>query len=547
MSAIVRVIDFKGFAPAPDDFPGPALKLVARASRRPRYAIVGGDGRWHLFHEKPRRDGISWRVEVPVDWCVGTVRLTVELDGVPHDWQTEVLPDRKLFPDARAAVDRLITRLVEAHAHLPWGTALAGRAGDLDEATDGPAPPALHLAALDAWMPRLHRALGRVERLPIRALVAGRATVPLDRATRSDARTQLALARRPAWAAALREGLPHGGRPSLDVPVVSATVSHPANRALRGELGRLDRAMRDAIEAVQRWRATQSKKAQWAEADRLIAGVERHRAALAKTLRRPPWRDLRPAEGCPTAQQVFADDPVYAEAAGAVRRLTRPAVRPRIEGLIDAHLRPAYDLWEQYVWCRVVRVVRAALGSGWRWTAPPVAHNGLAVGPADGSFATAARDGWTVAVGSQIRFRSASRHAAKGHAWHRGRVSLNLTRRPDTLITVRGPAGLVGWLVLDAKYCAARYPIEADHLPVTHHYKDGLRFDGRPPDAAFIVVPALEDEARCYAGDDFRDAFGTGAIVDASLVRLPGEDRLLDDYRPVVRWLETHVDLIGRP
>lgn len=543
MSRILRLSGRKPWVEAAADHRGHVIDLAVHATHPPIYAIADTLDRWPSFERHKRRDGGPWwtvRIEVP--YWVGTLRFTLHLDGVAHEWQTDVLPEDGPFPDARAAVDRLVTRLIESHAHLPWGATGAIRAADLDEAagTD-PAPPRLHVAALDAVMPRLHRALAAIERRPLHVLAPARARRPVERATRVDAATLTRLGDRPELAEAIRHRRPYGGHLALDVPLVDARPSHPANRALLAALRRLDRALDDAMTAVDDWRVIQRGKGsadRKADADHLIARITRHRDALTAALRRVPWRGLEPGPVCPTAAQVFADDPTYSEAMRSVRRLIHPAVRPQLSGLVDASLRALFDLWEQYVWCRVVRVVRATLGAGWRWQPPPVSRVGLAVGAAPDTAAEATRDGWRVHVGSQRIFRAARAHAAARGSWHAGRFSLNGKRIPDVTVEVQSPDGITRWLVLDAKFTHRCQPIEAEHLPVAHTYRDGLRIDGRAPDAVYLVAPAVEASAACYASDAYRTAFETGVIVDPSLTRLPGDDTPLDDYRPLARWLE---------
>lgn len=542
MSPILRLSSRKPWSEAAPDHCGHVIDLAVRAIQAPVYAIADTLDTWPPFKPHKRRDGGPWwTVRIVVPYWVGTLRFTVHVDGVAHAWDTDVLPDDGPFPNARAAVDRLVTRLIESHTHLPWGATGAVRAADLDPTPGAdPAPPRLHVAALDAVMPRLHRALAAIETRPLHVLAPDRARRPIERATRVDAATLTRLGDRPELAEAIRHRRPYGGALTLDVPVVEARPSHPANRALVDALHRLDRALADAITAVDDWRAAQRGKGsadRKTDADRLTDRIDTHREALTAALRRPPWRGLTPGPTCPTAAQVFADDPIYAEAIQSVRRLIRPAVRPRISGLVDASLRALFDLWEQYVWSRVVRVVRATLGPGWRWQPPPISRVGLAVGPAPDTAAEASRDGWRVQVGSQRVFPAARHHAAARRSWHAGRFSLNGKRIPDVTVELHPPDGITRWLVLDAKFTHRCQPIESEHLPVAHTYRDGLRIDRRPPDAVYLVAPAVEANARCYASDAYREAFNTGVIVDPSLTRLPGDDTPLDDYRPLVGWL----------
>lgn len=540
MSGIRRVVDLGAnpWADAPRGHCGATIKLAVRHPDRPR-AHIDGQGRPAVFKEKRRDDATWWTATLTAPWWVGDVWIVVIRGAQTERWRAEVLPDAAIFPDGHAAVDRLLARLLAAHVHLPWGRAGVTRAGDLDEAVDA-APPMLHVAALDAWMPRLLTALARIERQPLHALTPARAIRPVEQIGRVDRRTLGALARQPAVAAALRGAPAPGGHRSLDVPVARSSIAHPANRALVHGLRDLDRRLRQAEAAFARWRDGRRGKgaaATKAEAERQIARLVEARAQIARLLRRPLWRRLTPAAPSPSVEQVFADDPTYGDAMRTLRRLRRPAVRPRVAGLVDAHLRPMYDLWEQYVWCRIIRVVRQTLGRGWRWTAPPFVETGLAIGPAPDAFAVAARAGWTVRVGNQVVFPSATRHRAAGGGWSAGRFSLHCTRKPDVTVEVQGPDGALRWLVLDAKFTAARYTVETDHLPVTHHYRDGLRLGGRRPDGVYLVLPALDDTASCYAEPAYHAAFGVGVIVDRGLTGLVGDDAPARDYRPLVEWL----------
>lgn len=546
MSDILRVVARRGppFEATAVGHCGSRILLAVQGDAAPQGLMV--DGQWQAadFEKKGRAPALWWTTAFDAGCWVGTVSIVVRLADRDLPLATEVLPDGAIFPDGRTAIERLVRHLVDAHAHLPWGATGGARSGDLDGAdADAPPPPRLHIAALDVWLPRLLTALGRIERQPLRMLRPGRGSRHIEHVGQVDTRTLTALARQPAVAAAIRRAPAPGGHPRLDVPVARSTLDHPANRALlhalKGLLRRVDesRAAFDAF--IESRKGTPGVKAQRAEVARRTARLAWARGEIERAARRPIWRGVQPAHPTPGAEQVFADDPLYGEAMRIIRRLQRPAVRPAIAGLVDAHLRPAYDLWEQYVWCRVVRVVRAALGPGWRWTPPRFAATGLCVGPAEDAFAEARRDGWTVRVGNQIEFIAASAHREAGGDWSDGRFSLHCKRRPDVTVEITSPEGVIRWLVLDAKFTASKHTVETDHLPVTHHYRDGLRLGGRRPDGVFLVLPALDAAAQCYAAPAYHDAFDVGVFVDRGLTCPAGHDAPADDYARLVQWLRS--------
>jgi hypothetical protein len=107
----------------------------------------------------------------------------------------------------------------------------------------------------------------------------------------------------------------------------------------------------------------------------------------------------------------------------------------------------------------------------------------------------------------QRTFRVLSSHLRE---WH----SLSGEFRPDYVVSFEKDGACAGWLILDAKYRTSRASVH-DALRELHVYRDALRRRGKRADAAFIIVPGLDEEAAAYAEVGYVGTHAFGAVVSA--------------------------------
>jgi len=66
--------------------------------------------------------------------------------------------------------------------------------------------------------------------------------------------------------------------------------------------------------------------------------------------------------------------------------------------------------------------------------------------------------------------------------------------------------------VLDAKFSCNQKRV-ADALTAVHAYRDGLRWNGNSPGAAFSISPALEDHVAAFADLAYLSAHRFGSLL----------------------------------
>jgi hypothetical protein len=532
-----RVADFVGWRPFEGDpdraVEGDEIRLAIRSVDRPEVFVCGAQ----VVSERAKHQSGWWMARIKVDIWAGRLPVVIHTEEHIEERVFDVRPADGRFPNGQAALDTLLEVLLGEHSWLPWGVGPTFRDAVSSDEGMTPGPPVLHPAVLAVEGARLEHALHHISRQPLWHLVRSRAAVPFDQCQRADEGAIRRLIARPdAWQAALfEETRPAATRVLIDQPVVCHELNHPANQALRGLLERLHLVLGEGKEAHATYAARLKQKRKLPEqrvVERMREAMASHQTRIAQQLRHPFWRAVKPAEVGPAAAQAFSDHPVYGRAYRSLRRLLRPDVRQQVGGLVHALLRPAFDLFELFVWLRVRRAIAATLGKGWQWTEPSNTRVDIFQGPVNGACAIARRGRWTVAIRFQQEFVPALEHFEATGDWEQGRYSLSGRRRPDVVIEATHESGRCAWAVIDAKFCAERYSIESNHLPALHIYRDALRWQGRPPAVCFIVTPALTRDAGLFQTDAYRSRFNFGVIVDDVLTT-----STTAAYMPLTEWL----------
>jgi hypothetical protein len=82
-------------------------------------------------------------------------------------------------------------------------------------------------------------------------------------------------------------------------------------------------------------------------------------------------------------------------------------------------------------------------------------------------------------------------------------------------------------MILDAKYRSGQKPVH-DALGDLHRYRDALRFSQSQASAAYIIVPALQEDAALYGSASYLEMHRFGAIC----IYQP------EWFKPIRTWLE---------
>lgn len=488
---------------------GDRLRLRVRAAEAPTVHMGGDD-------LAPARLGLmegqveaayefvidSWAGRTSLHVTVGERRRRLILDVQPHPG--------KLGIDAFAA---MLSELSERSATLPWGMSPGQQGGRIA----GPTAAAIFPAMLDALMPELLRHLRRFLRDPPIAVRRRRDLAPLSMARRPDTQTVHWLANHPRTLLALRPGDRGTGEqlavlPSVEQPVTVANRDHPVARHLHFQLLRV----RQMVDATARRFETLAGSGNWridpfvrGYAARVAEQCRQHRAALADALSAPAFRQSPPEPAREGALQALADLPAAAAVQRLAHRLLGAGLQLDAESALEASVKRTYDLYEAVVFYRLADAVQAALGPDWtaRWSEPAGdAHEEKPNAAVEWQWND--RPTASVRLLYQQTFRA---HSGKPNMWR----SLSGELRPDYVIVFETDGDCHGWVILDAKYRASRAAVH-DALRDLHVYRDALRYQDIRAQAAFIIVPALDQEAAVYATADYISEHAFGAVLSGA-------------------------------
>lgn len=488
---------------------GDRLRLRVRAAEAPTVHLGGDDlapaglgmvdGRVEAAYEFVID---SWAGRTSLHVAVGERRRRLILDVQPHPG--------KLGIDAFAA---MLVELSERSAALPWGMS-PGRQGGR---TAGPTAAAIVPAVLDALMPELLRHVGRFLHDPPIAVRRRRDLAPMSMARRPDTQTVRWLANHPRTLLALRPGDRGTGErlavlPGVDQPVAVTNHDHPVTRHLHFQLLRVRRM----VDATARRFGTLAGSGHWrldpfvrGYAARVVEHCRLHHAALTDALSAPAFRQSPPDPAREGALQALADLPAAAAVQRLAHRLLGAGLQLDAESALEAAVKRTYDLYEAVVFYRLADALQAVLGPGWtaRWSEPKgdgheeKPHAAVVWQRDDGPSAV-------VRLLYQQTFRA---HSGTPHVWR----SLSGELRPDYVVMFEKDGDCQGWVILDAKYRASRTAVH-DALRDLHVYRDALRHRDRKAEAAFIIVPALDQDAAAYASADYVAEHAFGAVLSAA-------------------------------
>lgn len=288
----------------------------------------------------------------------------------------------------------------------------------------------------------------------------------------------------------------------VEQPRTFATLDHPATRAIHYLAHRL-------LVRLERTARKLSAVKHSARAQELAQLTREGIVEIQKLRRTPPLRDAPGEPPNAAAVQAIIDHPDYSRSYRLLRRLLDPGLRLAESRDFEANLRFSYDLFELLVLYRLISELQAELDEGWSLEADdaPAARAGVLADPRTGRIwrATRRETGERLELHYQRTFGAWAEEANEFQ-------SLTGERRPDYVLLLKRSGEPVAWLLLDAKYRSCRGAIH-QALEELHAYRDSLRWNGRRATAAYILVPALAQDAACYGDPRYHATQSFGALI----------------------------------
>jgi hypothetical protein len=501
------------------------------------------------------RTGVrGWLGELELEWdsnttsfllqtsfWVGDQSLRIQGPAGEQHLPVRVLPpEAKLGKEAWAAWGHLLRDLDE---WMPGSTVgrEGGRHGEVGNTGCDVAGVASVLGDL---VPAFVSALEAVLRAPRERSVEEQTEVPLHGVRQADRSTLRWLVRHPdAYQSVL--GHTEGRREGREVLVPGRSwrgdLDHAANRYVAWLTGQVTLRLRQVAGCVRK--ALGKKKpasldpdlVHWCEGRErwLLEGAE----ALEALLRRTALGVLTPEPASESAFLCLQDDPVYARVHALANIFRSPRFQlPEEADLLDAPVRPSYELYELWTFMAVQKLLAAHL-PGTHWEKSDVDKlQYFDQSPNGACYSARLADRGTLElhfnlpfVGFQTKRRKTSLH------W-----SLSGARRPDLVVGWRPAKGEGRWLCLDAKYRTDERAL-AESFESVHIYRDALRWRGMANNGrcmgAALLVPAQSSGLEEWFEKPFRDEHGAGIFRLTPGHPLPGE--LFEWIREQLGWEPT--------
>jgi len=485
------------------------LDGVARLEEKRDYLVVApGCLEARLAARRLEPSGAPGCFLLPIGHWIGDSHLHLAGPEQRTSVRVEVLPRAEKASELSWAA-----LLDELHAWLPGVTAgLEGGGHGAVDTTGSPAP-GLALALLPL-IPELERAVHRVVAEPRERELRYEDQVRMHTVRRIGGDVIRWLARHPDAALAAEQWSSSEDAaqdPWVLQSLAISSIDHQANRYVAWLLRRIDLELGrlgDELRRIARAQAG-SDTAAWCAAREsvLSAGLR----ALQGLVRCSFLSEIKPEPPSPQALLTVLDDPVYSRVHTLARRLLSPRFRlherPGDEVGPSAAVRPSYDLYELWTFLAVQRQLSEAL-PGWSWRSRGLGGLSELSGTGAGAAFVANReDGGRIELLFNKTFKLAIDGAGSGPH------SLTGERRPDLVLTWRGPGEERAWLCLDAKYRVRKRNL-ADAFTSAHVYRDALRwseFGGRCR-CCYLLAPAALGECVGWYETEFLQKHGFGVI-----------------------------------
>ena len=344
--------------------------------------------------------------------------------------------------------------------------------------------PWLEYARLRAYGNNFVRALSVVSHRPLRELRAERAHLPLPQVRRADRQTALAALGSAQLLTVLGFGgggaTPTSALPHFDVPVARETLDGAGNRciaAIAHAVSRRAIRLKDELQSImEKESESTTRTALAARWPRRREFLDRLVAQLRQFQRISPLADVTRREISAAGLNAVSADPAYSNAYGSGWRILRRGV----EGLPQAErmwMSPTWEIYERWCFVQLGKTIQENV-SGYDWSVSRK-HKSKATAAFTGS-----KDG-----NGKIELLLQPRFPAGDQGSNAGFRSISSMREPDIVLT-RTDTGskLPKWYVLDAKYRTGRSSV-LDAMVSAHVYRDALRWNGRSPESAVLLVP----------------------------------------------------------
>lgn len=440
----------------------------------------------------------AWRWE-PGFYAGKVVAELVDCSGkVIATYHFDVAPDRsKLGEVAFAAMlDELLAfdpRLLLGNEYAQLEVGREGRASN----------PHLQYARLKRYGPTLLSALAEILRKPLTRLHRERSLRLPHQLRRIDRQTLRRAVQDPAATALLynlERTSANGEVLRFDVPTVFEDFDNPANQALAVVLGEVLRRTRHVINALQKLadgeRDIGARSALTPRLGRRIEFLEDLHSDLRKIQRSEPFCSLRQPRITAAGLNAISAHPAYARA----YRHGWYVLRPGIDGSRDGErlwISPTWEIYERWCYLQVVTLVKSIYPSlDWRTSWPGASLDHICF--------TGRGIDMRIDVLLQLRCPAFDRPDNDGFS------SISGERKPDIVVTLESPTQRL-FIVMDAKYRVDREWV-LDGMASAHLYRDCLRWKGRKPDLAVLLVPR-GGGAPLLETVDYQRSYGVGVAV----------------------------------
>jgi len=416
----------------------------------------------------------------------GTSLARYQLDVTPNPGKLGQVVFRQLVDELLAADPQLL--FGEEAAQLT-----VGAIGSFSN-------PHLEFGRIKLFGPLLLKSLAQVCALPLSVLRSERRLVPPHSVRRFDHHSARTLARTPQILAAVRSGRESvpPDRLLFDVPKSTLDLDTPAHRALLALILAVIRRIRKVRAELEQlgvgesnptFRTPFSPKLPYRR--KLLDELEQ---ALSRHSRATPFTVVRRAEVSAAGLNAIAGHPPYAAAYQRGWQLLRPGIDGQYHGE-TLPMSPTWEIYERWCFLCLAGVLRELFPS-LKWK--------RSVSNVDRLTETGFADGLTVTILLQETFRAMDQiNQITGH------FSISSERRPDIVIKYEDN-DIRRFLVFDAKYSISRASVLAA-MGAAHIYRDCLRWDGRAPELALLLIPS-QGSASWLEEADFHASHRVGVL-----------------------------------
>lgn len=340
--------------------------------------------------------------------------------------------------------------------------------------------PHLQYSRLRRYGEHLLRALKQVAARPLVSLRHERTWLPMQRVKRLDRQSLLQGLRDPAALPLLSPQVVASSSPtevSFDVPSVYEDQDNPANQALAMVLHEVLRRCRLVMDAFEQLAASESlSETRSPLAPRLgrrISYLESLHRALRKLQSVPPFCNQRRRQVTAAGLNAISAHPAYARA----YRFGWYVLRAGLQG--DAQeeslwITPTWEVYER--WCYAILVEqfqRFYPELKWKCHTPSKREDCM-VWSGDSDLLE-------IEIWLQVSCPAVDQPP------YRDFSSISRQRYPDIALTLRAGES-EHFIVMDAKYRSSRNGV-LDAMASAHLYRDSLRWRGRRPDCALLLIP----------------------------------------------------------